>query len=110
MEFAMAGRDRPTRDAASSCVRLYRVMSSCRPSASSMGVQVFTLQVFDERDLHRLLVGHFPDDDGDGGESDHAGCAPAPFTGNQLIGAIVHGPDQHGLKDAVGFDGLCQLL
>ena len=74
------------------------------------GVQVFTLQVFDEGDLHRLLIGHFPDDDGNRGEAHHAGRSPPAFTGNQLIGAIVHGPDQHGLEDAVGFDGLRQLL
>lgn len=71
--------------------------------------EVFTLEVFNQRQLQHVLVGSLPDDGGHGGQAQDAGSAPAPFPGNELILAAFRFPDDQRLDDAVLLDGVHQL-
>ena len=48
------------------------------------GVEVFALEVFDEGQLQGGAIIGLADDDGDLGQAEHLGGAPAAFAGDQL--------------------------
>ncbi len=73
------------------------------------GIQVGALEIFNDRYLHRLLVGDLAEDGGDGFFAGQLRGAPAAFAGNELIAAAGQRADQDGLHDAVGDDGGGQL-
>ena len=77
------------------------------------GVEVGSLEVFDDGDFHRLLVGNLSEDGGDGGHAGKLGGQPAAFADNELEATAGQRPHQHGLDHAVGNDRggqLSQLL
>ena len=74
------------------------------------GVEVLALQVFDQRDLHRLLLIHLPDDDRDLLQARHAAGAPTALACHQLIAAARQGAHQQRLQHAVLPDGIRQLV
>ncbi len=72
------------------------------------GVEVFTLQVFDERQFqHRPVVG-FAGDDGDFRQLQQLGGAPAAFAGNQFKKTASLADDER-LHDALFADGIGQF-
>ena len=70
--------------------------------------EVGALQVFNERQLHRLFVVGLDDDDGHLAEPRHARSAPSSFACDDLIVAGVQKPDGQRLNDAVLPDGVRQ--
>src|SRR5580704_16570465 len=46
------------------------------------GIEVFTLQVFDQRKFEHISVCGLPDDDRRFLQSELTGCSPAPFSGD----------------------------
>src|SRR5437588_3290101 len=73
------------------------------------GVQVFALDVFDERHLERELVGDLLHDGCYFGEAGSLGGTPAALPGYQLkLGADR--PDNQRLNDAARLDGTCELV
>ena len=73
------------------------------------GVQVGALQVFNDGDFHRLLVGDLAQESGDGGLARELRGAPASFAGDELETAVGERAHQHGLHDSIGGDGGSQL-
>ena len=73
------------------------------------GVEVFTLEVFDERDLARLGVVVFAHERRDLFEAGEFRGAPAAFAGDELV-AVRGFPHEDGLEDAVGRDARAELL
>ncbi len=74
------------------------------------GIEVGALQVLDDGDLHRLLIGDLAQDGRNGGFARQLGGSPAALPGNELEAAVVLGPDQDGLHHPVGGDGGGKLL
>jgi hypothetical protein len=72
-------------------------------------VQVGTLEILDDGDFHRLLVGDLAEDGGDCGFAGKLRGAPASLAGDELEAATGEGPDEDRLDDAVGDDGGGQL-
>ena len=72
-------------------------------------VEVFALQVFDESQFERSAVIRLADEDGDLGEAGEASGAPAAFAGDQFV-AVIGGADDQGLHDALGADGVGEVL
>src|SRR5215467_722490 len=68
------------------------------------GVQVFALDVFDERHLEGKLVGNLPDDGGDSVQTCALCGTPATFAGDELKSG-TDWADNQGLNDAARFDG-----
>ena len=68
--------------------------------------EVRALQVFNERQLHRLFVVGLDDDDGHLAEPRHARSAPSSLARDDLIVAGVQKPDSQRLDDAVLPDGI----
>ena len=73
-------------------------------------VQILTLQVLNQRQLHGLFVVGFDDDCGHVAQVCHPRGTPAPLTGDDLIVAVGHFPHRQGLNDAVDGDGVRQRL
>src|SRR5262249_48671646 len=73
------------------------------------GIQVFALNIFDERQLQHLPVGDLLYHDGHLGKPRNLGRPPAPFTGNNLV-LLPHSPHDQGLNDSVRPNGCSQLL
>lgn len=73
------------------------------------GVEVLALEVLDEGHLEDFLIGGFPLDDGDGGESECLGGPPAAFTGDEFEFSVDRADDE-GLDDAVLLDGLHEFI
>ena len=73
------------------------------------GVEVGALQIFDDGDLHRLLVRDLAQDGGDGGLAGQLRGAPAALAGDELEAAVGQRPHQDRLHDSVGGDGGSQL-
>ena len=69
------------------------------------GIEIRALQVFDERQLHGLLVVGLHDDDRHVRKSGQPGRAPAAFPGDDLIEAGRQLPHRQRLDDAVHPDG-----
>ena len=74
-------------------------------------VQVFALDVLDERDLQDVAVGHrLLDDDGDGRQAGLLRGAEAALAGDQAIFIVASARDDERLDDAVLADAAGQLL
>ncbi len=73
------------------------------------GIEVVALQVFDEGGGHRVRIGQGTNEDGNVMQADRLRCAPAAFSGDDLIEALVLGmrPDQERLQYALLLDGGC---
>ena len=80
------------------------------PQRFFQGIQILTLQILDQRQLHGLLVVGLDDYRGYVAQVRHPGGTPAPLTGNDLIVAVGHFPHRQGLNDAVNGDGIRQRL
>jgi hypothetical protein len=72
-------------------------------------VEVFALEILDERHFQHIAVGRLAFDDRDGGESEFAGGAPAAFAGDEFEFAI-HRADDQRLDDAVLADRLDEVI
>ena len=70
------------------------------------GVQVLTLEVFDEADLHDLPVVGLDDQGRNFQQARHPGGPPAAFTGDDLVIARGQAPHRQGLQNPVLTDGL----
>ena len=72
------------------------------------GIQIFPLDVLNQGDFEQALIGNFAHDNGNVADFGQFCGAPSPFSGHQLV-AVAHTPDNQGLHDSVGTDGLCQF-
>ena len=73
-------------------------------------VEVLPLQVFNQRNLHRLFFIHLTDDDRNLLQARHPAGSPASFSCYQLIDAARQRTDQQRLQYAVLTDGICQFV
>jgi len=73
------------------------------------GIQVFALQVFDQRDFHGFLVGNIVNDDGNAVHRDKLCGAPAAFAGEELISRGAFANDER-LDDAGAANRLRQFV
>src|SRR4051812_30017907 len=67
------------------------------------GIEVLALKIFDERQFKDRAIVGFADDNGDLGQTEQLGGAPAAFTGDQLQMTIQFTDDER-LDDALFFD------
>ena len=74
------------------------------------GIEVGALEIFDQRQLHGLLVVGLDHDDRNLVETCEPGCAPAALTGDDLIEAGRQLPHGQRLDNAVHGDGVGQRL
>ena len=72
-------------------------------------VQVFTLEVLNQRDFHLRRHIHLADDAGHTVKPRHPRSAPAALTRNDAITPAVHRHHQNGLQKPLFPDGLRQL-
>ena len=72
-------------------------------------MQALALEVLDDLDLARLLIGQRPDDAGDRLQLEQLGGAPPAFTADDLVVAIRLGADDQRLDDAGHADGVSQF-
>ena len=72
------------------------------------GVEVFALEVFDEGQFQDGAIIGLADDDGDLGQAEHLGGAPAAFAGDQLEMIVLEADDER-LHDALFLDGVGQF-
>jgi len=68
-------------------------------------VEVLALDILDERDLEKAIVGDVPDDYGHAIQASEFGGAPAAFSSDQLI-PPAYFPDDDRLNDSVSSNGL----
>lgn len=73
------------------------------------GIQVFALEVFDERDFHGFLVGNIVNDDGNAVHGDKLCGAPAAFASEELISCGTFANDER-LDDAGAANRLRQFI
>jgi hypothetical protein len=73
-------------------------------------VQVLALQVLDERELERVVVGGLADEDRDLLKPRALGGAPAALAGDDLEAAAREAPGEDGLEDPLLADRLRELL
>ena len=77
-------------------------------------VEVFTLNVFNQGHRCRSLVGHVPNQHGNFIQTCQTRSTESSFASNDFIfarvGTITQLANQNRLHDALGFDGLCQLI
>src|SRR5450432_98926 len=74
------------------------------------GVEIFTLEVLNNRDLHGLFIGYLPDNRRNGRLSSALGGHPTPLAGDKLVAAVCSGSKDHRLNDARSFDGFHQFV
>jgi hypothetical protein len=74
------------------------------------GVEVFTLDVFDQRHGDRGLVLDFADDGGNRVDAGELRRTPAAFTGDDFVFVVADGANDDGLHHALGLDGVGQFL
>ncbi|MPN27840.1 hypothetical protein SDC9_175274 [bioreactor metagenome] len=67
------------------------------------------MQVFDQRQLHRLGVAYLPHHGGDLGQPGFARRTPAPLARDDLVATRGVGPHRNGLQHPVLPDGLGKL-
>jgi hypothetical protein len=72
------------------------------------GIQIFPLDILDERDFQQAIVRDFADDYGDLLNFSQFGGTPSSFSSNQLE-AVANPADNQWLNNAVSANGLCQL-
>jgi hypothetical protein len=73
------------------------------------GVEVFSLDVLDQGDFEEVVISDVGEDDWHFGKASELGSAETSFAGHQLDGS-VHVPNDEGLNDAVGADGLTKFV
>ena len=73
------------------------------------GIEIFALKVLDESHLEDVSVGGGALDDGDGGEAEFFGGAPAAFTGDEFVFPLNEACDEW-LDDAVLADGFDEIV
>jgi hypothetical protein len=79
-------------------------------------VEVFALDVLDERHRNGRFIRHAPDDGRYRGQAGNLGGPPAAFAGDDLVAlrltgrGALHGPDHDGLHDALRLDGRGQFV
>jgi hypothetical protein len=73
------------------------------------GVEVFALDVLDERDLKQLFVGDVTDDDRDAKKAGALGRTPSAFARDDFV-LPVNTPHENRLDDPVGPDALREFL
>jgi hypothetical protein len=73
------------------------------------GVEILALYVLDQRDFEQVLIGDVLDYGRDVGQAGEFCGAPAAFPSDELI-AVAEGPDDEGLDDAIGQDGIGEFL
>ena len=74
------------------------------------GVEVFALDVLDERHLHHGIVTDLANIGWDAEKSGALSCAITAFAGNDHIGAIFLLSKGDGLNDADASNGICQFF
>ena len=72
-------------------------------------VQISALYIFDQCDLHGLLLIIFTDHHRDLGKSGQLGRSPPALPGYDLIMTVLFLDDQR-LKHSIRLNGICQLL
>jgi hypothetical protein len=72
------------------------------------GVEVFALEILDEREFQYFAIVGFTDNDGNFREAGDPRSAPASFAGDQFVGVAL-GPDDEGLDNALFLDGVGQF-
>src|SRR2546422_10795481 len=70
------------------------------------GVQIFSLQVFDQCDFEGGVLAGFANDRRDARQARTLGSPPASFARNQLEKRIRKGTDDNRLDDAMGANGV----
>jgi hypothetical protein len=73
-------------------------------------IEVFALDVLDQRHRERLLVGHLAHDDRHLVETSQLRRPVAPFTGHDLVALVGQRPNEDGLHHAMQTDGVGELL
>ena len=73
------------------------------------GIEVFTLQVFDQRKFHRLGVGQLTDNHRHRRKPRHPRRSPSALPCHQLIGTIRKRTYHQRLQHPVFFDRICQF-
>src|SRR5271155_1035001 len=68
------------------------------------GIEVGALEIFDDGDLHRLLVGYLAEDRRDGSFAGDFRCQPASFAGDELEASIRQRSHKDRLHDSSGGD------
>ena len=71
-------------------------------------IEVFALEILDQREFEGGAVVGFADDHGDLGQADELGGAPAAFPGDEFV-AVFRGSDDEGLDDAAFPDRIGQF-
>lgn len=74
------------------------------------GVEVFSLDVFDERECEGFAVGDITNNHGDFFESGALCGAESSLASDEAEAVVVDGADDEGLNDAGLLNGLCELL
>ena len=74
------------------------------------GVEILALYVFNQRHLHHVLVVSRADIRRNRVQSSQLRSTPAPFSGNDLIEAVVHFSERDGLDDTNLSDAFGQFL
>ncbi len=72
-------------------------------------IEILALEVLDDGDLHRLLVGDLADDGRDGGFSGALRGEPAALAGDELVASGMLA-DGDGLNDAGDLDGVGEFV
>lgn len=72
-------------------------------------IEVFALQIFDERDFHGLFVWNVLNDDGDAMHRNELSCAPAALAGEQLKTRAAPADDER-LDNSGAADRLRQFV
>ena len=89
-------------------VSAFRLSSAAHAGEGAGGlhrVEIFALDVLNQRDLEQAILGDFADHDRNCGHSGEFGGAPPSLTRHQLVVAIDVA-DHQGLYDPVGANGL----
>ena len=71
-------------------------------------IQVFALDVFNQRHRERRVIGHLLDDDRHFVQAGHGGRAHATLTGDDFV-AVTDGAHENRLHDALRLDRFGQL-
>lgn len=73
------------------------------------GIQIFALEVLDERQFHHFAVVRFANNGGNGFEAGQLRGAPTAFPGDDFESAAA-GPNNQRLDDSLGLDGFRKFL
>ena len=108
MKFKIVERSLPVRCPISSAVRFSSWPSRSKAMAGFDRVEVFALNIFDQRDFEQPIVRDVANHDRHVLESRQLRRTPAPLSGDQLV-SVARAPDDQWLHDAVRADRLGQF-